>query len=80
MSSVRLCDGCGELFSENVEGWATQSATITKRDDNGRPVAVSAQLDKCPVCVEIEMNRSNISIQNRTMLTAQPHYTKTDED
>ena len=69
-----MCDGCGEIFSENAEGWATQNASINKRDEKGRMITVSAQLDKCPNCAEMEMNRSNVSMSYRTMLTAQPHY------
>lgn len=74
MSSVRMCDGCTEIFSENAEGWATQTATIQRRDPNtGRLVSATAQLDKCPNCVELEMGRS-ANARPTTMLTAQPHY------
>lgn len=58
MSSVRMCDSCGTIFSEREDGWATQSATITKRDpETGKPRSVTLDLDKCGDCTELEMNR-----------------------
>jgi hypothetical protein len=76
-----MCDGCGEIFSENADGWASQTASITKRDQNGKPYTLTAQLDKCVNCVEIEMNRSNVPSSARMLQgSIQPHYERTEAD
>jgi hypothetical protein len=46
MSSVRMCDNCGAIFSENARGW--QRGTISEMDDDGNMVKVSQ--DRCPEC------------------------------
>lgn len=50
MSSVRMCDRCGAVFSELVEGWQTYQALTFKRDDEGRRVSVPVSQDACPTC------------------------------
>lgn len=49
MSSVRMCDACGIIFSEKEEGWAT--APVTRRIRNprtGRLEDVTEDEDRCP--------------------------------
>lgn len=53
MSSVRMCDGCGDIFSEREDGWASMTGTQMKRDaDTGRTNPVQTQEDRCPRCVD----------------------------
>lgn len=47
MSSVRMCDKCGQIFSENADGWETFTATKRIHAEE-RPRVV--QLDACPDC------------------------------
>jgi hypothetical protein len=53
MSSVRMCDRCGEIFSEREEGWSTFTGTTRKRDDNGLWLNQSDTLDSCASCTEL---------------------------
>src|SRR6266581_609034 len=50
MSSVRMCDRCGVIFSENAEDWSTGSITRSRKDDKGRRVSETVQQDACPSC------------------------------
>lgn len=50
MSSVRMCDRCGAVFSELAEGWQTYQGTTIKRDDDGRRITVAVNQDACPDC------------------------------
>lgn len=51
MSSVRMCDKCGGVFSELADGWQAFTAqTIKKNPDTGRRESVTQQLDACPSC------------------------------
>ena len=50
MSSVRMCDKCFTVFSENEDGWQTFTATTTKYDDDGTPHQVNRRMDACPSC------------------------------
>lgn len=74
MSSVRMCDRCTTIFSENADGWATQTASIQTRNADGKLITKSAQLDKCPDCTELEMMPHQRV--GETMLAAKPHYTE----
>jgi hypothetical protein len=58
MSSVRMCDQCGNVFSENSDDWTTFSGTQLKRDANGRRVVVTVSQDACAEC-------SNRTFQNQ---------------
>jgi hypothetical protein len=53
MSHVRLCDKCGEVFSENENGWQTFTATTMQEDENGVMTEVKQALDACPACAMI---------------------------
>lgn len=50
MSSVRMCDRCGTVFSELADGWQTYQAATFKKDDEGRRISVSVMMDACPAC------------------------------
>ena len=51
MSSVRMCDRCGNVFSENSEGWSTDSRTVNRIRDDGKRYTVTMQVDQCADCV-----------------------------
>lgn len=53
MSSVRMCDQCGTVFSERADDWSTYSGSRRKRDTNGQVVTISDTLDACPDCTAI---------------------------
>ncbi len=59
MSSVRMCDRCGVIFSENSEGWSTYQGTQFKRID-GKRVAESVYLDSCRACSPDSLEVSEI--------------------
>lgn len=50
MSSVRMCDDCNAIFSENEDGWATFPGAINKRDSDGKMKPIVIQLDYCAAC------------------------------
>lgn len=51
MSSVRMCDRCGTIFSENAEDWSTFSGVRRIKDKaTGRYVNDEIQQDACPRC------------------------------
>ncbi len=50
MSSVRMCDRCGSIFSEREEGWSSVQSQRTVKDDTGRRVTVNENLDVCSGC------------------------------
>lgn len=50
MSSVRMCDSCGNIFSERAAGWSTGTVSRVDRDEKGRPTAVTETLDQGPCC------------------------------
>lgn len=53
MSSCRMCDTCGTVFSERAEGWSNGEITINKKDpDTGRVRPETISVDKCPECTE----------------------------
>lgn len=51
MSSVRMCDRCGNVFSENDEGWSTDSRTVNRTREDGKRYTVGMQVDQCAPCV-----------------------------
>jgi hypothetical protein len=51
MSSVRMCDRCGTVFSENDEGWSTDSRTVNRIKEDGKRYQVGMQVDQCATCV-----------------------------
>lgn len=53
MSSVRMCDKCGTIFSELEDGWQTFTATTVKRDEDGKSQQIQAAMDTCPSCALI---------------------------
>ena len=74
MSSVRMCDKCFTVFSENEDGWQTFTATTTKYDENGDPRQVNQRLDACPSCAlvpakqfqkELEAHRTGTPLDER---------------
>lgn len=51
MSSVRMCDRCGNIFSETEDGWQTFTATTRQRDPKSKQwQTVQAVLDACSSC------------------------------
>lgn len=72
MSSVRMCDICGTVFSERVEGWSTYEGTVMRKNTmTGKMERVSDEMDACPEDTERRMG-----IQQRPELatTVSPHY------
>lgn len=54
MSSVRMCDRCGTVFSELADGWQAFSASTMRKDpDTGRRESVAVMMDACPTCAII---------------------------
>jgi hypothetical protein len=53
MSSVRMCDGCGFIFSENTEGWSNMTGNrMVRNPDTGKMENKSASVDYCDTCTE----------------------------
>jgi hypothetical protein len=50
VSSVRMCDKCGNIFSENEEDWSTYSGTMKRRREDGSRYTESVTQDACPPC------------------------------
>lgn len=50
MSSVRMCDNCGSIFSEAEEGWQTGTVSTVGEDEFGQLVTRRVQQDRCPDC------------------------------
>jgi Zn-finger nucleic acid-binding protein len=61
MSTVRMCDKCNAIFSENEEGWMSSPSSIMKRDSNGQVKQITVQVDQCPSCVEVLLGTGNKS-------------------
>lgn len=53
MSSVRMCDRCGTVFSERAENWSTFTGTTRRKDADGGWKNVTDSLDSCPECTEL---------------------------
>lgn len=56
MSSVRMCDRCGRIFSEREDGWTTYQGTRTARNAEGRITQQTATMDECSNCASGLMN------------------------
>jgi hypothetical protein len=52
MSSVRMCDRCRTIFSENDEGWSTFSGSRMIRNDHGTMEAKTMIQDSCGDCTQ----------------------------
>ena len=50
MSSVRMCDKCGQIFSENEEDWSTYSGSRKRRREDGSRYTETIVQDACPPC------------------------------
>lgn len=50
MASVRMCDRCGQIFSEKAKGWQTFQGISVDTDEFGRELNTSVQIDACPSC------------------------------
>lgn len=50
MSSVRMCDQCGNIFSENSEGWTTFSGSRQRRREDGSRFTETITQDACVSC------------------------------
>lgn len=50
MSTPRLCDSCGDIFSELEEGWTTSTQTQVQSGEHGESRNVSVRVDACPEC------------------------------
>lgn len=50
MSSIRMCDKCGTIFSENEEDWSTGVATQFYTDEKGVRRQREQQRDQCGAC------------------------------
>lgn len=62
MSSVRMCDKCRTIFSENDEGWQTATLQTVEYDENGHQFSVPIRQDLCSECaVETPKRRSKKS-------------------
>lgn len=54
MSTVRLCDKCNVIFSENQEGWTSASGSRRVRNTNtGAMMTQEIALDYCPRCSDL---------------------------
>jgi uncharacterized protein YbbK (DUF523 family) len=78
MSSVRMCDRCGTIFSEKADDWSTFGGTRTKKDERGERVTIQETMDACPECTEMitaprrPMELPTMSPAGGT--TVSPHY------
>lgn len=52
MSSVRMCDKCGAIFSENEEGWSTFTGARKMKAGRSSEYQEAAQ-DACPSCSNV---------------------------
>jgi hypothetical protein len=53
MSSVRMCDSCGFVFSENAEGWSNMTGNrMVRNTETGKMEAKNASVDYCSDCTE----------------------------
>lgn len=50
MSSVRMCDNCGNIFSENDEGWTTFSGSRSRKREDGSRYVENTIKDACSPC------------------------------
>lgn len=45
-----MCDKCGNIFSENEDGWSTFSGTVQRRRDDGTVKPETMSQDACAAC------------------------------
>jgi hypothetical protein len=50
VSSVRMCDRCGNIFSENDLDWSTATGTKQRRRENGTRYTEQTTIDQCASC------------------------------
>lgn len=51
MSGVRMCDRCGRIFAEGIEGSAVGTVTVmVKNERTGRTQPEQQTQDQCPAC------------------------------
>lgn len=81
MSSVRMCDQCGTVFSEREEGWSTGTGTMFRTNpDNGRREQVQIDQDKCGDCTELANSpRRPIAALGQTMNPRYDHEVTPDD-
>lgn len=54
MSSVRMCDRCGTVFSERADNWTTFTGSRTRRNaETGKTEILSETMDSCPECSQL---------------------------
>lgn len=57
MSSVRMCDKCGKVFSELEDGWATMSGSQSVINPiTGKRETREAMQDTCGECNAVGLN------------------------
>jgi hypothetical protein len=78
MSSVRMCDRCGTVFSERAENWSAYTGTKMARDDKGKLEQHSESLDACPDCTELmtspQRPELTTHVSDVRQPTVSPHY------
>lgn len=62
MSSVRMCDQCGNIFSEREDGWGTYTGAVVKRNAHGKQEANPETLDSCPRCTSPSIMTPRVAI------------------
>lgn len=77
MSSVRMCDKCGEVFSELSEGWQTATLNTVNTDEYGRQTSEAIRQDFCADCAvgtprkkkqtELEERIADLEAQNKKL-------------
>jgi hypothetical protein len=50
VSKVRMCDDCGNMFSERARGWTEAPMKMHDRYDDGSPDERMERMDLCPEC------------------------------
>lgn len=72
MSTVRMCDDCGTVFSERADDWSTYTGSVRRRDKaTGKLEVLSDTLDRCPECTERVMM---VSTRPQIASSASPRY------
>lgn len=66
MSAVRMCDSCGNIFSEREDGWTTLQGTQVRRDSSGQQRSVTEQMDTCSTCTVGPAKRPRLAIDSTT--------------
>lgn len=70
MSIARICDNCGNIFSDRVEGWASYQANQMRKNEDGKRYVEIVQLDACPECaVNFSDNSPMVKLPDSPMLT-----------